>query len=162
MASYLWKWNIFMVIESTDTINLVWKDYQIVLTANFTKIKFTLQRHQWPYLPECLEFIFVVDTASWIIRIGKNQKRFWWDWILNIQFSTAELENLKSKFHVPVRQNFLSIEIVIYCLGRQAPVAQWIARWTSNPKVVGSSPTWGKYFLPTDLISLELDSLSHA
>ena len=28
----------------------------------------------------------------------------------------------------------------------QAPVAQWIARWTSNPKVVGSSPTWGKTF----------------
>ena len=29
----------------------------------------------------------------------------------------------------------------------QAPVAQWIARWTSNPKVVGSSPTWGKVFI---------------
>ena len=25
----------------------------------------------------------------------------------------------------------------------RALVAQWIARWTSNPKVVGSSPTWG-------------------
>ena len=24
-----------------------------------------------------------------------------------------------------------------------ALVAQWIARWTSNPKVVGLSPTWG-------------------
>ena len=22
-------------------------------------------------------------------------------------------------------------------------MAQWIARWTSNPEVVGSSPTWG-------------------
>ena len=28
-----------------------------------------------------------------------------------------------------------------------APVAQWIARWTSNPKVVGSSPTWGSTFM---------------
>ena len=28
-----------MVIKTTDSINLVWKDYQIVFTANFTKIK---------------------------------------------------------------------------------------------------------------------------
>ena len=27
--------------------------------------------------------------------------------------------------------------------GVQALLAQWIARWTSNPKVVGSSPTQG-------------------
>ena len=25
-----------------------------------------------------------------------------------------------------------------------APVAQWIARWTSNPKVAGSSPAGGE------------------
>lgn len=28
----------------------------------------------------------------------------------------------------------------------QVPVAQWIARWTSNPKVVGSTPTRDAYF----------------
>ena len=27
----------------------------------------------------------------------------------------------------------------------QALLAQWIARWTSNPKVVGSSPTQGNF-----------------
>ena len=27
-----------------------------------------------------------------------------------------------------------------------APVAQWIARRTSNPEVVGSSPIWGVNF----------------
>ena len=27
-----------------------------------------------------------------------------------------------------------------------APVAQWIARRTSNPEVVGSSPIWGADF----------------
>ena len=32
-----------------------------------------------------------------------------------------------------------------------APVAQWIARWTSNPKVVGSSPTWGSIFMSPNL-----------
>ena len=26
-------------------------------------------------------------------------------------------------------------------------VAQWIARWTSNPEVVGSSPTGDAYFI---------------
>ena len=25
-------------------------------------------------------------------------------------------------------------------------MAQWIARWTSNPEVVGASPTWGAFF----------------
>ena len=30
----------------------------------------------------------------------------------------------------------------IYCLKayQQVPVAQWIARWTSNPEVAGSNP----------------------
>ena len=28
----------------------------------------------------------------------------------------------------------------------QALLAQWIARWTSNPKVVGSSPTQGNFW----------------
>ena len=28
-----------------------------------------------------------------------------------------------------------------------APVAQWIARWTSNPKVAGSNPAVGILFL---------------
>ena len=27
------------------------------------------------------------------------------------------------------------------------PVAQWIARWTSNPKVAGSNPAGDKYVL---------------
>ena len=31
--------------------------------------------------------------------------------------------------------------------GVQALLAQWIARWTSNPKVVGSSPTQGIFFI---------------
>ena len=33
----------------------------------------------------------------------------------------------------------------------RALVAQWIARWTSNPKVVGSSPTWGVLLVYVDL-----------
>ena len=41
-----------------------------------------------------------------------------------------------------------SIPTVGACLPRQqrariAPLAQWIARWTSNPKVAGSSPAGG-------------------
>ena len=62
----------------------------------------------------------------------------------SIIFVLSKFEIFDSKFRV--RKIFVIIEIVIYCLGRQAPVAQWIARWTSNPKVVGSSPTWGKTF----------------
>ena len=27
------------------------------------------------------------------------------------------------------------------------PLAQWIARWTSNPKVLGSTPRWDENFL---------------
>ena len=42
---------------------------------------------------------------------------------------------------------FVIIQIVINWVDPQAPVAQWIARWTSNPKVVGSSPTWGSIFM---------------
>ena len=30
---------------------------------------------------------------------------------------------------------------------KQALLAQWIARWTSNPKVVGSSPTQGIFLM---------------
>ena len=30
----------------------------------------------------------------------------------------------------------------------QVPVAQWLAHWTSNSKVVGSSPTRDAFFLP--------------
>ena len=33
-----------------------------------------------------------------------------------------------------------------FSLRFQALLAQWIARWTSNPKVVGSSPTQGIFF----------------
>jgi hypothetical protein len=35
-----------------------------------------------------------------------------------------------------VRVMFLLLSLITY-----VPVAQWIARWTSNPKVVGSIPT---------------------
>ena len=38
-----------------------------------------------------------------------------------------------------------------YLRGQQgkasAPLAQWIARWTSNPKVAGSSPAGGGFGL---------------
>ena len=27
------------------------------------------------------------------------------------------------------------------------PLAQWIARWTSNPKVLGSTPRWDENIL---------------
>ena len=37
---------------------------------------------------------------------------------------------------------------------KQALLAQWIARWTSNPKVVGSSPTQGTF------LNLESKSVS--
>ena len=46
-------------------------------------------------------------------------------------------------------------------------MAQWIARWTSNPKVVGSSPTWGIFYdkflddIPRGIIQ-ELVSLDNA
>ena len=39
----------------------------------------------------------------------------------------------------------------------QALLAQWIARWTSNPKVVGSSPTQGTPFYWT--INVHLSAL---
>ena len=29
---------------------------------------------------------------------------------------------------------------------REVPLAQWIARWTSNPKVLGSTPRWDDTF----------------
>ena len=32
------------------------------------------------------------------------------------------------------------------------PIAQWIARWTSNPEVVGSNPTGDDVLLNFDLI----------
>ena len=32
---------------------------------------------------------------------------------------------------------FISVDKLFFCV----PVAQWIARWTSNPKAVGSYPT---------------------
>ena len=32
-------------------------------------------------------------------------------------------------------------------LNCMAPVAQWIERWTSNPKAAGSSPAGGFYFI---------------
>ena len=39
------------------------------------------------------------------------------------------------------------------------PVAQWIARWTSNPKVVGSNPTGdAKIFI---CFKLRANSLQH-
>ena len=33
-------------------------------------------------------------------------------------------------------------------LNKHVRVAQWIARWTSNPEVVGSNPTVDDFFLP--------------
>ena len=39
----------------------------------------------------------------------------------------------------------------------QALLAQWIARWTSNPKVVGSSPTQGTFCI-TSIIEIFDDS----
>lgn len=38
----------------------------------------------------------------------------------------------------------VSFELVA---GEQVPLAQRIARWTSNPKVLGSIPRWDETFL---------------
>ena len=34
------------------------------------------------------------------------------------------------------------------------PIAQWIARWTSNPEVVGSNPTGDDIFLQEDPLKI--------
>ena len=49
-------------------------------------------------------------------------------------------------FHRIIRWCTIKFIFCSFRLVTTAPVAQWIARWTSNPKVVGSSPTWGKFF----------------
>ena len=45
----------------------------------------------------------------------------------------------------------------------RALVAQWIARWTSNPKVVGSSPTWGVMLAAVDMsVQYVLSLIQHS
>ena len=42
----------------------------------------------------------------------------------------------------------------------QALLAQWIARWTSNPKVVGSSPTQGTFYVCSKTTFIKVSFLS--
>ena len=35
-------------------------------------------------------------------------------------------------------------KFIIFTFSQPVPVAQWIARWTSNPKVAGSNPAGDK------------------
>ena len=44
-------------------------------------------------------------------------------------------------------EKIYSINYVLLFTVVIAPLAQWIARWTSNPEVLGSSPRWGKVFI---------------
>ena len=39
----------------------------------------------------------------------------------------------------PVKFHVLPVQVYV-------PVAQWIARWTSNPEVVGSNPTGDVFY----------------
>ena len=41
----------------------------------------------------------------------------------------------------------INLKFIIFTFSQPVPVAQWIARWTSNPKVAGSNPAGDKYIL---------------
>ena len=42
--------------------------------------------------------------------------------------------------------SYFKFELNSFAIIKPVPVAQWIARWTSNPKVAGSNPAGDKLF----------------
>ena len=48
----------------------------------------------------------------------------------------------KQRGKIQYQSTIINIKVLLFS-ETQALLAQWIARWTSNPKVVGSSPTQG-------------------
>ena len=57
-------------------------------------------------------------------------------------FSRDEKQLSCAVFHKIVKVKLLKQVLGNTSTLNQVPVAQWIARWTSNPKVPGSSPGW--------------------
>ena len=54
-----------------------------------------------------------------------------------------------SFFSVKNKYCRFSMKSVLHTIPRHVPLAQRIARWTSNPKVLGSIPRWDEHdFLP--------------
>ena len=50
----------------------------------------------------------------------------------------------------------IEIQLKISVFFQPVPVAQWIARWTSNPKVAGSNPAGDKDLLNFNFLGIKV------
>ena len=73
-------------------------------------------------------------------------------WAHNPEVRRSKLRSASySLLHCNHRINHFWI-LVLYC-SYHVPLAQRIARWTSNPKVLGSIPRWDDFFFFSSFIS---------
>ena len=80
-------------------------------------------------------------------------------WAHNPEVRRSKLRSAKKHFFQPFFLSLsfqskkkycrFSMKSVLHTIPRHVPLAQRIARWTSNPKVLGSIPRWDEHdFLP--------------
>lgn len=72
-------------------------------------------------------------------------------WAHNPEVRRSKLRSARAKpFVTNGMRRFCNNVSFVFSNGVPVPLAQRIARWTSNPKVLGSIPRWDETFFPLE------------